>query len=311
MEQFVQLEVAREQAIRSLPLNQPIRIMLARQSRTECPHSSCNGLRRNIVYPPQLDPKAVTFLGARYKERLRSERMPKHNFKNTLLKNLDEELISRLELRRVEFPVGHELEFPGKPIDRLFFVEEGMASQTVTFVDGCQVEVGMFGYESVIGVSALMGTKQSLNRVYTQIAGYGYSTTFQAAKKEYDLCSHFHKLTTRYVQAQLVQAMQSAACNASHQVEQRLARWLLLCADKAHTDIFALSQEYLGEMLGATRSTVSRTAANLKAEGLIDYTRGTIHIVNHDGLEKRACECYQVIKDHLDNYAEFDTGAVR
>src|SRR5476651_2206545 len=95
-------------------------------------------------------------------------------YANTLLQSFDSELIDRLRLKSVTFKVGHEIEFPGKPVKHLFFLEEGMASMTTTFTNGTEVEVGMFGHESVIGVSALMGTKQSLNRVYTQIAGWGY-----------------------------------------------------------------------------------------------------------------------------------------
>src|SRR5580698_8393851 len=100
-------------------------------------------------------------------------------YANTLLQSFDPELIERLRLKAVTFKVGQEIEFPGKPIKHLFFLEEGMASMTTTFKDGREVEVGMFGYESVIGVSALMGTKQSLNRVYTQIAGWGYRCKFE------------------------------------------------------------------------------------------------------------------------------------
>ena len=220
------------------------------------------------------------------------------------------EILNRLHLRPVNFEVGHEIEFPGKPIGHLFFVEEGMASQTVTLLDGSQVEVGMFGYESVIGVSALMGTKQSLNRVYTQIAGRGYSCPVEMARKEFELCGAFQKLALRYVQAQLVQVMQSAACNAKHQIEQRLARWLLLCADRAHSETFTLSQEYLAEMLGTTRPSVSTAATALKEEKLIDYNRGAIRILDAGRLEHRSCECYHVIKDHLDNYTQFDSGVV-
>jgi len=235
-----------------------------------------------------------------------------HNteFKNSLLKTLGAEVVNRLNLRSVKFELGHEIEFPGKPIAHLFFVEEGMASQTVTLRDGSQVEVGMFGYESVIGVSALMGTKQSLNRVYTQIPGHGYSCTVETARKEFLLCGAFHQLALQYVQAQLVQVMQSAACNAKHQIEQRLARWLLLCADRAQSETFTLSQEYLAEMLGSTRPSVSTSAAILKEEKLIDYVRGAIRIVDAVRLEQRACECYQVIKDHLDSYTQFDSGIV-
>src|SRR5258708_22336465 len=228
-------------------------------------------------------------------------------FKNTLLKHLDEDIIERLALKPVTFGIMHEIEFPGRPIEHLFFVEEGMASMTATFNDGSQVEVGMFGHASVIGISALMGTRLSLNRIYTQIEGCGFSCRIEAARKEFQRGEAFQALMLRYVQAQLVQAAQSAACNAKHNMEQRLARWLLLCSDRAHTQALKLSQEFLADMLGSTRPTVSITAGTLKEEGLIDYNRGVIRILDGKRLEERACECYQIIKDYLDNYADFDT----
>jgi CRP-like cAMP-binding protein len=228
-------------------------------------------------------------------------------FKNTLLKNLDSNVVEHLDLQPVSFELKHEIEFPGSPIDHLYFVEEGMASMTTTFKDGSQVEVGMFGYESVIGVSALMGTKRSLNRVYTQIAGNGYACGVENARKEYGRCGEFQSLVLRYVQAQLVQAIQSAGCNAKHNFEQRLARWLLICADRAHSNSFKMSHEFLADMLGGTRPTLSTAAGILKEKGLIEYSRGQIHILNVEKLTEASCECYRVIKNHLDNYAEFDS----
>ena len=228
-------------------------------------------------------------------------------YKNTLLKALEGDVIERLRLQPVKFELKHEIEIPGNPIDHLYFLEEGMASMTTTFKDGSQVEVGMFGYESVIGVSALMGTKKSLNRVYTQIAGRGYSCRAEDARREFRLGGGFQFLALRYVQAQLVQAMQSAVCNAKHSFEQRLARWLLLCADRAHTDTFKISHEFLANMLGGRRPTITTTAGILKRKGLIEYTRGEIRILDTPGLTKASCECYRIIKDHLDNYTEFDS----
>jgi CRP-like cAMP-binding protein len=229
------------------------------------------------------------------------------NYKNTLLKALDGEVIERLRLQPVKFELKHEIENPGDPIDHVYFLEEGMASMTTTFKDGSQVEVGMFGYESVIGVSALMGTKRSLNRVYTQIAGHGYSCDVEDAAREFRLGGAFQFLALRYVQAQLVQAMQSAGCNAKHNFEQRLARWLLLCADRAHTGTFKISHEFLADMLGGRRPTISTTAGILKQKGLIEYTRGEIRILDVPGLTRISCECYLIIKHHLDNYTEFDS----
>lgn len=185
-----------------------------------------------------------------------------------------------------------------------------MASMTASFADGSQVEVGMFGFESIIGISALMGTRRSLNRIYTQISGSGYSSRIENARTEFLLAGSFHALALRYVQAQLLQAAQSAACNVKHSLEQRLVRWLLLCADRAHSDTLKLSHEFLADMLGASRPTVSLAAGHLRDLGLIEYGRGVIRLRDIKGLEKVACECYRVIKDYLDNYTEFDSGIV-
>jgi len=230
-------------------------------------------------------------------------------FQNTVLRSIGSEARNRLCLQPVQFEVKHEIEYPGKAIDHLFFIEEGMASMTITFMDGSQVEVGMFGYESVIGVSALMGTKRSLNRVYTQIAGYGYTSSLEFARQEFARGEDFQHLALRYVQEQLVMAIQSAGCHAKHNIEERLARWLLICADRTNSHHFKMSQEFLADMLGSTRPTLSTAAGVLKHKGLIEYTRGEIHIIDVAGLEQASCECYAIIKNYLDNYAEFEAEA--
>lgn len=232
-------------------------------------------------------------------------------FKNSVLSRLSAESIARLSLSPIRFELGHVIESPGDPIQHVMFVETGMASMTTTFEDGSQVEVGMFGYESIIGVSALMGTKRSLNRVYTQVEGHGLVSPLKVAQAEFQQGGIFQKLALRYVQAQLVQTAQSAGCNAKHHLEQRLARWLLITSDRVHQPHFAMSQEFLADMVGNTRSTVSRAAATLKDEGLIDYSRGHIRILDLPGLRQRSCECYDIIKKHLDNYAEFDDQRTR
>jgi CRP-like cAMP-binding protein len=231
---------------------------------------------------------------------------PTSPYRNAVLNALDEDSLTRLHLHRVQFELRHEMEFPGKRIEHLYFVESGMASMTTTFADGAQVEVGMFGYESIVGLSGLMGTKRSLNRIYTQIAGHGYSCRIGVARREFALGGTFQMLALQYVQAQLVEAVQSAGCNMKHTVDQRLARWLLLCADRAQSDRFIMSHIFLADMLGSSRPTVSLAARLLKDAKLIEYTRGTITLLNVPGLEARACECYHIIKDHLDNYREFN-----
>jgi len=228
-------------------------------------------------------------------------------FKNKLLNALDGPTIARLHLKPVTLGRGRRIEFTGEFIDHLFFIESGVGSMTTTFQDGSQVEVGLFGFESVIGVSALMGTKRSLNKIYMQIAGNGFASPMEAARAEFNRNNRFQFLALRYVQAQLTQATQSAGCNARHNIEQRLARWLLLCADRAGDDI-ALSQEYIGMMLGVTRPSVTIACKVLVNRSLIEHGRNRLRILDRKGLEARACECYRVVRDHLDNYTEFDTG---
>jgi CRP-like cAMP-binding protein len=228
-------------------------------------------------------------------------------YQNTLLKSFDSELIARLQLAPVVFKAGQKIEQPGKPVRYLYFLDSGMASMTTMFAGGPEVEVGMFGYESVIGVSALMGTVQSLNHIYTQVAGTGYRCSYANALKEFERFGVFHNLCLRYVQAQLLQSSQSAGCASAHKYEQRLARWLLITADRAHVETFKMSQEFLSHMLGSTRSTVSVVAKTLKKEKLIDYKRGVITILDRQGLEDRSCVCYEIIRDYLANYEKFDT----
>jgi CRP-like cAMP-binding protein len=228
-------------------------------------------------------------------------------YKNILLRAFGPASISRLGLKALNFKAGQAIEIPGQLIKNVYFLESGMASMTTIFADGREIEVGMFGYESVIGISALMGTKSSLNHIYTQIEGNGYSCSLGAAKKEFDTHGIFEKLALRYVQAQLVQSMQSAACAAMHNFEQRLSRWLLISADRAHVENFKMSQEFLSHMLGSTRPTVSLVAGTLKKEKLVAYTRGQVRILDRKGLEKRACECYQLITNYLADYEAFDS----
>jgi CRP-like cAMP-binding protein len=153
-----------------------------------------------------------------------------------------------------------------------------------------------------------MGTKRSLNRVYMQIAGRGFAAPIEACRNEFVSNDRFRDLMLRYVQTQLIQAMQSAGCNLSHHLEQRLARWLLLCADRSRTDSFVLSQEFLGMMLGVRRTSVNVALGRLADKAFIENHRNRITIINKTALEGQACECYSVVKHHLDSFTEFDSG---
>ena len=237
--------------------------------------------------------------------------MSSQGFRNTTLQSLSPALISRLDLRPIRFDLGQNIEQIGEPITKVLFVEAGMASMTTSFHDGFEVEVTMFGYESIIGISALMGSKVSLNRVYTQIAGHGYSCKVADASREFNAGGVFRTRALQYVQAQLLQSMQSSACNARHAIENRLARWLLLCADRVNDNRFVLTQEYLSHMLGCNRATVSAEAARFKELGLIEYTRGEIQLLDVAGLRRKSCECYGAIKSYLDDYAKFGSESLQ
>jgi CRP-like cAMP-binding protein len=229
-------------------------------------------------------------------------------YRNRLLAILPHAAITRLELHHADLPLGREIECPGRHIEHLIFLEDGIASMTVTFLDGAQAEVALAGTEAVLGASSLMGTKRSLNRVYMQIGGYGFTTRTALATIEFKRGEHFHDLTLRYLQAQFIQCAQTAGCNAHHSIEQRLARWLLLCADRHGDRMLPLSHEYIGDMLGVTRSSVTLVAHSFQERHLIQYTRGKIHLLDLPGLEKIACECYRVVRDHLTNFGEYDAG---
>jgi CRP-like cAMP-binding protein len=206
------------------------------------------------------------------------------------------------------------IETPGSEIRSLYFIEEGLGSMTTVFKDGFQVEVSLFGNEAVIGASALIGTKLNLNNIYMQASGHGYVTNAQVAAAEFARHGQFHDIVLRYLQAQLVQTAQTAGCNARHDSIQRMSRWLLLCADRVYSDELGLTHEFLGHMLGVRRETVSTTAEELQRREFINYRHGKIKILNRSGLEASTCECYRIVKEHLENYHKTEVafgGAVR
>jgi CRP-like cAMP-binding protein len=228
-------------------------------------------------------------------------------FKNTVLKNLAADSIERLQLSPLQLQTEHVIETPGREIRKLYFIEEGCGSMTTMFKDGSQVEASLFGNEAVIGASALIGTKRSLNNIYMQIPGHGFISNIKVAGREFRTCERFRDIVLRSVQAQLMQTAQTAGCNARHDAMQRMSRWLLLCADRVYSNELGLTHEFLGHMLGVRRSTASVTAEELQRRGYIDYRRGKIKILDRTGLEEAACECYRVVKEHLENYHEVET----
>ena len=227
------------------------------------------------------------------------------DFSNVFLRSLDPEVLHRLRLRFTSYKLQQNLELPGKPVRSLVFLETGMASMTTAFLDGYEVGIGIFGRASIIGAPGLMGCRHSLHRTSMQIAGSGYTCGMAEASTEFRLAGPFQTSVLRYVQAQLLQSMQSIACNAKHTVEQRLARGLLLCADQTGCTRFRLPHASLADMLGTRRTTITMAALSLKRAGLLRYSRGTLEIPDRKALEARSCECYHTVRDYLANTTDF------
>lgn len=231
--------------------------------------------------------------------------MGEGGFRNLILQHLDRREIERLELQPIDLRLGQVLERPGGRLERLVFIEDGIGSMTTVFEDGSQVEAGMFGFESAIGTPALMGMETSVNHIAVQVPGTGYATRREAADTEFRRQEGFRDMVLRYMQTQVLQASQSAGCNARHNVQQRLARWLLLCRDRITTDTLQLTQEFLAAMLGVERPAVSVVARQLQERGFIEYSRGRVRIVDRAGLETVACECYQAARRELEAFRSF------
>jgi CRP-like cAMP-binding protein len=225
--------------------------------------------------------------------------MPTIEYRNTILRQLDADALDRLHPKPCVLDLRRSLEDAGQKQQHVYFLEDGIASKTTIFGNGTQVEVGMFGREAVIGASLLLGPALCLNGVYMQMAGHGYRVTAANAMAEFERAGQFQRMVLGYLQGQLAQAEQSAGCNGRHSLEQRLARWLLLCRDRADSDTMALTQEFLATMLGCARTAVNTTAQMLQNRGLIEYTRGKVTVLDRDGLEGAACECYSTVRRYI------------
>jgi len=215
---------------------------------------------------------------------------------NTLLARLPAVTLGRLlpQLKLVALPVRQTIYEAGAAIDAVYFPETCMLSMVVNLEEGMQVEVGMIGKEGLAGGGVVRGASSSFNECMVQIPGTALrmdATAFQkAAEADPDLLS----LVLRHGEAYGAQVAQTAACNGRHDLEQRLARWLLMAHDRVGTDEMLLSQEFLSTMLGVHRPSVTVTARILQRAGLIRHGGGRVTVLDRAGLEASACECYRV-----------------
>jgi CRP-like cAMP-binding protein len=185
-------------------------------------------------------------------------------------------------------------------LSHVYFPTSGMISLTVLMEDGKEVEAGTIGNEGMIGLSVAQGLDFSPTKAISQISGEGLRIPVSAFLKAMKRGGTLDKLVRRYSAFSLRYASQTVACNLLHSAEQRMCRWLLMCRDRVETEEFTLTHEFLAEMLGVRRQTVTVIAGTLQTASLITYHRGVIRILNRKGLEAASCECYGVIKAFYD-----------
>jgi CRP-like cAMP-binding protein len=220
-------------------------------------------------------------------------------YKNRVLASLPAVEIKCLapHLSPVTLKINRNLHDPGQTIDTVYFLEEGVCSVVVTMENGNSVEVGIIGRDGFVGLSGVLGTERSPNRAFMQIPGHGFSVKAKVLQEQCEVSSELRLRFQRFVQAMLVQTAQTAACNRVHELEERLARWLLMCQDRVQNDRIPITHEFLAMMLGTRRTTVTVAAGMLHKAGLIAYSRGNVTIENRKGLEQAACECYHIIHE--------------
>jgi CRP-like cAMP-binding protein len=214
---------------------------------------------------------------------------------NRLLASLPRDTLAFLErgLERVALAQGVVCFEPGDPIDRIYFPASGMISLLIVTGDGATVEATTIGREGAAGLQSALGPRRSFTRATIQISGLFSiiaAVRFEEAAKG---CPILRDVVCRYTEMLWAEAQQLAACNAIHDGPSRLCRWLLQCADRIGGDEVPLTQQFLAEMLGVRRTTVTLLAQELQKRGIIKYRRGKIAILDRAALDAAACECYR------------------
>ncbi len=223
-----------------------------------------------------------------------------HKYSNRILAALSKVDRDRIapHLSPVTLKLNTEL-MDGTGASYAYFLESGLASHIVEMADGTTVEVGVVGKDGVVGLPLLLGADGMPGRTFIQVEATGYRINAQHLREEVDRSTALQRHLQKYLLGHLVESAQFAACNRLHGISERLARWLLTCHDRVESDRIPLTHDFLGQMLGAERSTVTLAAGMLHQAGLIDYARGHVTITNRPGLEDVSCECYHVVRDEF------------
>jgi CRP-like cAMP-binding protein len=201
------------------------------------------------------------------------------------------------DLKLVELNHGDILAETGNQIRRVYFPHSGIISLVVELSIGDTIETATIGRDGVIGAASALDGRISFNKGIVQVGGVASVIGVERLRALADENKRFRSILIRHEQVLFAQAQQSAACNASHSAEARMCRWLLRMRDLAGERL-KLTQQFLGQMMGVQRSTVSIAANTLQRAGLIKYRRGNIEILNVEGLREAACECYATVAAH-------------
>jgi CRP-like cAMP-binding protein len=206
------------------------------------------------------------------------------------------------KLEFVSLPVPTVLNEAGEPIKFAYFINDGLASVLTIISDGKSIEVGLSGSEGFVGLPLIVGFTSSHTRVIMQVAGSAFRMKASYLKAALQDCPALEIALQRHAQQMAMQASQVAACNRIHEVDERLARWLLMSQDRLGGEIVPLTQEFLAHMLGTRRASVTVAAGVLQRAGLITYSRGSVKVRNRSKLEDASCECYQMITQQAEKW---------
>lgn len=199
-------------------------------------------------------------------------------------------------IEAVDLPLGKVLYEPGSKMSHVYFPSTAIVSLLYALEDGSSAEIAIVGNEGAVGISIFMGGESTTSRAVVQSAGRGYRIKSSIVLEEFNRSGPIMHLLLRYTQALITQMTQTAVCNRHHSLDQQFCRWLLLSLDRLTTNELIMTQELIANMLGVRREGVTEAALKVQKSGLIKYARGHIHILDRAGLERRTCECYQVVK---------------
>jgi CRP-like cAMP-binding protein len=225
-----------------------------------------------------------------------------YQLSNILIDALPEETRRKLltHLKRVPVTIRTSLYEPGEPPKYVHFLTSGIASIVASMTNGSTTEVGTVGREGMPQGVHLLGSAAVPTRCFMQIGGTALRMDYKAFEKLYAGEPAIREVVLSYAQYQCLMLSQVAGCNRLHGVEPRLARWLMMVQDRTGDTVLKLTQEFLGEMIGSQRTTVSAVAGALQERGLINYSRGTVRVLDRTGLENACCECYPVTRSLLE-----------